>query len=69
MASDQDDWSAGLREDLSALAADYARRAGQAGFDADQYFGQLRRLVEARARTQDLVAAQGALGGGGQNEA
>ena len=59
-----------VREALNILAQDYAVRTDAApGFDADGYFFDLRRTVEARAITLGLVRAKGPMGGGGPNEA
>jgi len=63
-----------LRQDVrtaaDALAQDYAvRRSADPRFDADAYFSDLRRMIEARAFTLDRVDAHGAMGGGGQDEA
>ena len=63
-----------LREDVraavDALAEDFAvRDSTDQGFDADGWFFDLRRTIEARAMTLNLVAAKGPMGGGGPNEA
>lgn len=59
-----------VREALNILAQDYAVRTdAEPGFDPDGYFDDLRRTVEARAITLGLVRREGAMGGGGPNEA
>jgi hypothetical protein len=59
-----------VREALNILAQDYAVRTdAESGFDADGYFFDLRRTVEARAITLGLVRREGPMGGGGANEA
>jgi hypothetical protein len=58
------------RAAIDALAREYAaRRDADTAFDADGYFFDLRRMVEARALTLKLVKQDGARGGGGQDEA
>jgi hypothetical protein len=68
MGDGQDEMDAGFRNALDGLITDYALRAGEPGFDADAYFVKLRRLVQAGAQTVVLVAEEGAMGGGGQDE-
>jgi hypothetical protein len=59
-----------VRAATDVLARDYAvRKAADKGFDADGYFFDLRRLIEARAVTLDTVRREGAMGGGGPDEA
>ena len=59
-----------VREALNILAQDYAVRTdAETGFDADGYFVDLRRTVEARATTLGLVRRDGPMGGGRPNEA
>ena len=59
-----------VREAVDVLAQDYAVRAdAQPDFDADGYFFDLRRTIEARAVTLKLVRRDGPMGGGGPNEA
>ncbi len=59
-----------VREAVDILAQDYAVRTdAQPDFDADGYFFDLRRTVEARATTLKLVRQDGPMGGGGPNEA
>ncbi len=59
-----------VREAMDLLAQDYAVRCdAEPEFDADGYFFDLRRTVEARAITLGLVRRDGAMGGGGPNEA
>jgi hypothetical protein len=59
-----------VREAADILARDYAlRRNADPVFDADGFFFDLRRRIEARATTLDLVLRQGPMGGGGADEA
>jgi hypothetical protein len=59
-----------VREAVDILAEDYAaRRAAQAAFDAESYFTGLRRTIEAKAISLDLVREDGPMGGGGLGEA
>jgi hypothetical protein len=59
-----------VRQALDLLAQDYAVRTdAEPSFDADGYFFDLRRTVEARAITLRLVREDGPMGGGGPNEA
>ncbi len=70
MTDPQDDLHEQTRAAIAALAQDYAsRRDAEPAFDADGYFFELRRMVEARALTLRLVEQDGAMGGGGQGEA
>jgi hypothetical protein len=58
------------RKAMDALAEDYlVRSRTEAAFDPDTFFDNLRRMVEAKAATLDAVVEQGAMGGGGQDEA
>lgn len=59
-----------VRAATNVLAEDYAvRRGADPTFDADGFFLSLRRLIEARALTVALVRDEGAMGGGGADEA
>lgn len=63
-----------LRETVRAatdvLAEDYSvRRRADPGFDADGFFFDLRRMIEARAITLQAVREEGPMGGGGPDEA
>jgi hypothetical protein len=61
---------AAVREALDILAEDYAaRRGAQAPFDGDGYFMELRRMIEAKAISLELVREDGPMGGGGPGEA
>lgn len=64
------DLKAAEREAVDLLARDFAaRRGADAEFDADGFFFDLRRRIEARAITLEQVIRQGPMGGGGPNEA
>ena len=55
---------------VDILSRDYlARRGADPGFDAAAFFFDLRRRIEARATTLELVVENGPMGGGGQDEA
>jgi hypothetical protein len=69
MSDPMDTLREAVRTGVDALAQDYALRAASETFDADGWFFDLRRSIEARALTLDLVAAQGPMGGGGPDEA
>ena len=57
------------RAAVDALARDYAaRRGADPGFDADGFFFDLRRRIEARSFTLEQVREHGAMGGGGPDE-
>jgi len=59
-----------VRGAADVLARDYtARQAAEPGFDADAFFSELRRMIEARATTLKTVAREGSMGGGGPDEA
>jgi hypothetical protein len=58
-----------VREAVNILAQDYAVRRDTGAFDVDGYFADLRRTIETRATTLDLVRRDGPMGGGGLNEA
>ncbi len=60
----------GVRAATNVLAEDYAvRRRADPSFDPDGFFADLRRQIEARATTLNLVRNEGAMGGGGPDEA
>ncbi|MGZ3276084.1 MAG: hypothetical protein ACXU82_18450 [Caulobacteraceae bacterium] len=59
-----------VREAADILARHYAvRQETDPGFDADGFFFDLRRMIEVRAVTLNLVLQQGPMGGGGADEA
>ncbi len=65
-----DDLRDQVRQAHEILAQDYAsRRNLDADFDADGHFFDLRRAIEGRALTLDLVRQGGSMGGGGKDEA
>jgi hypothetical protein len=58
------------RAAVDILARDYdARRGADPGFDGEAFFLDLRRRIEARAQTLELVRTEGPMGGGGADEA
>jgi hypothetical protein len=61
---------AAVRQAVDLLAQDYAARRGvEGGFDADGYFFDLRRMIEAKGISLTLVDKLGPMGGGGSGEA
>lgn len=61
---------AAVREAVTVLAEDYAvRRRAQPDWSEEIYFVSLRRMIESRAVTADLIREDGAMGGGGPGEA
>lgn len=59
-----------VRRATDILATQYAAKvAAHPDFDADGFFFDLRRSIEARAKTLDDVSQFGAMGGGGADEA
>jgi hypothetical protein len=61
---------AAVRQAMDILAQDYAARRGpQGAFDADGYFFDLRRMIEAKGMSLTLVDKLGPMGGGGAGEA
>ncbi len=57
------------RKAMDALTRDYLVRRADPAFDPDAFFDELRRLVEAKAATLNHVVEEGAMGGGGEDEA
>ena len=61
---------AAVRDAVAVLAEDYAvRRRAQPDWSEEAYCLHLRRMIESRAVTVDLVKEDGPMGGGGPGEA